>query len=335
LGITGSRHGATLNTAPGRRGHHSVGFDLDERARTAKHAASKAAWSHVPNTDGTPLDLEDAGVVELTSLPREHRKTGSKADPDALKGWPDDMRIIVRHERPHAGAQLSPFEEADGRRYQLLATNTPLRNPGRRRQIAFLEARHRPHARVEDRIRTGKATGLGHLPSKSFDLNRAWLLAVRMACDLPARLRRRCLSGSLATAEPRTLRDRLLHTAAHLVRDQGRRTIRIPKTWPWTWTNDFHPCLTAALTCRNPPVLHPHPSRRPRNRPWNDTTDVTVGHHHTPTPTTGSEDQQLPTTEAGSPQARMIRVSRPTSRKSPSVDGLRPGQSGGWARDDH
>jgi hypothetical protein len=71
----------------------------------------------------------------------------------------------VRRERPHPGAQLSLFEEADGWRYQLLATNTPLRSPGRLGQIAFLEARHRVHARVEDRIRTGKATGLNHLPS--------------------------------------------------------------------------------------------------------------------------------------------------------------------------
>ena len=37
------------------------------------------------------------------------------------------------------------FEAAEGWRYQLIATNTP---PG---QPVFLEARHRPHARVEDR----------------------------------------------------------------------------------------------------------------------------------------------------------------------------------------
>ncbi len=61
------------------------------------------------------------------------------------------MRIICRREKPHPGAQLCLFEEIDGWRYQLLATNTP----GKTAQ--FLEARHRPHARVEDCIRTGKA----------------------------------------------------------------------------------------------------------------------------------------------------------------------------------
>jgi hypothetical protein len=38
------------------------------------------------------------------------------------------------------------MEEADGWRYQLIATNTPTGH------AQFLEARHRPHARVEDRI---------------------------------------------------------------------------------------------------------------------------------------------------------------------------------------
>ncbi len=243
-------HISGLNAVPGRRVHYSVGFDLDERARTAIRAVPKTAWQHVLNTDGTPRDLKDAGVVELTTLLRERPRTGSKTDPDALKGWPDDMRVIVRRERPHPGAQLSLLEEADGWRYQLLATSTPLRSRGRLGQIAFLEARHRVHARVEDRIRTGKATGLNHLPSKSFDLDQAWLLAVGMACDLLAWLRLLCLSGDLAAAEPKTLRYRLLHTAARLVRGRRRRTIRIPETWPWA--NDLQTCLNTALTLPQP-----------------------------------------------------------------------------------
>jgi hypothetical protein len=55
---------------------------------------------------------------------------------------------------------------------------------------------------------------LNHLPSASFEINQAWLLAVAMACDLLAWLRLLCLSGDLALAEPKTLRYRLLHTAA-------------------------------------------------------------------------------------------------------------------------
>jgi hypothetical protein len=45
--------------------------------------------------------VEEAHVAELTGLPRE--------DPsgDRLKGWPETMRVFVRGERPHPGAQLT------------------------------------------------------------------------------------------------------------------------------------------------------------------------------------------------------------------------------------
>jgi hypothetical protein len=72
-----------------------------------------------------------------------------------LSRWPVGMRVIVRREHPHPGAQLSLFEAADGYRYQAFATNT---GSG---QLGFLEARHRAHARVEDRIKAAKDTGLG------------------------------------------------------------------------------------------------------------------------------------------------------------------------------
>jgi hypothetical protein len=42
-----------------------------------------------------------------------------------------------------------------------------------------------------------------------------------------------CLDPALADAEPKTLRDRLLHTAARIVRGQRKRKIKIPETWPW------------------------------------------------------------------------------------------------------
>ena len=215
------RHISTLNAAPGRRVHYSVGFDLDTRARTAIGQLSDTDWDQVLDHRGRPRDPDDAGVAELTGLLR--RSAGG----DRLANWPADMRIICRRERPSSGAQLSLMEEVDGWRYQLVATNTPTG------QAQFLEARHRPHARVEDRIRTGKNTGVGHLPSKSFALNQAWCLTATIACDLLCWLRLLCLDGPLARAEPKTLRYRLLHTAARLVRGQRKRKIKIPKTWPW------------------------------------------------------------------------------------------------------
>jgi hypothetical protein len=113
------------------------------------------------------------------------------------------------------------------RRYQLFATDTP------GKQLAFLEARHRVHARVEDYIRCGKNTGLDHLPSTSLQINAAWCVAATIAADLLSWLRLLCLDRSLADAEPKTLRYRILHPAVRIVRGQRRRKIKIPETWPW------------------------------------------------------------------------------------------------------
>jgi len=141
-------------------------------------------------------------------------------------GWPEGMRIIVRRERPHPGAQLT-FSDADGWRFQTFATDTGVG------QLAQLEARHRAHARVEDRIRCAKNTGLAHLPSRQLNVNTVWVELVGLACDLLAWTRLLLLDGALATAEPKQLRYRLLHVAARLVRSGRRLHLRIDRNWPW------------------------------------------------------------------------------------------------------
>jgi hypothetical protein len=74
-----------------------------------------------------------------------------------LTNWPTGLRVIVRKERPHPGAQLR-FTDRDGLRLTVFATNT------RHGQLADLQLRHRRRARCEDRIRTAKDTGLTNLP---------------------------------------------------------------------------------------------------------------------------------------------------------------------------
>ena len=171
------------------------------------------------DADGTPRP--DAQVAELTGLLRH------SAGGDRLAGWPADMRILIRRENPHPGAQLSLFEQHEGKRYQVTATSTP------RGQVQFLEARHRTQARVEDSIRCAKSTGLGHLPSRDYVVNTAWCQAASIACDLLAWLRLLALDGDLAKAEPKTLRYRILHTAGRIVKGQRRRHLKITASWPW------------------------------------------------------------------------------------------------------
>ena len=171
--------------------------------------------------------VEEAHVTELTPLLRE----GPAGD--QLAGWPATMRVFARRERPHPGAQLTLFEAEDGWRYSLWVTNLPQRTPGWRGQPAYIDAAHRVHARVEDCVRTGKDTGIGRLPSHLFALNQAWLAAALLAAALLAWLRLLALDGALAKAEPKTMRYRLLHAAAHLTRSGRRRRLKIAATWPW------------------------------------------------------------------------------------------------------
>ena len=200
----------------GRRVEYSVGYPVTEKVRDAISLVPKGVWTAATDADGGIRDGGD--VAELTGL----------LD---LRSWPAGMRVIVRRERPHPGAQLSLFEEADGWRYQAVATNTTTG------QLAFLEARHRAHARVEDRIRHAKDTGLNRFPSREFAINQAWLMATTVAADLVAWTRLLALTGDaamLAACEPKALRYRFLHVPARLTHSARRRRIRLPQSWPWT-----------------------------------------------------------------------------------------------------
>ncbi|MEH1130784.1 IS1380 family transposase [Micromonospora sp. CPCC 206061] len=201
----------SLNTRR-RRVEYSIGWSITEAERAAITALPATAWTPALAADGGIRD--GAQVAELTGLL-------------ALTGWPEDARVIVRRERPHPGAQLSLFEERDGWRYTAIVTNTQIG------ALQWLEVRHRAHARVEDRIRCAKDTGLRRLPSREFAINQAWCVAAAIAADLIAWLQLHALDGELATAEPKRLRYRLLHTAARLTRGQRRRWLRIPAAWPW------------------------------------------------------------------------------------------------------
>jgi hypothetical protein len=197
----------------GRHMEYSVGFPT-------KNAAVISAIARVPARAWTPA------VTSHGEL-REHADVAEVTGLLDLSGWPEGMRVIVRREHPHPGAQLSLFEATDGYRYQAFATNTRIG------QLAFLEARHRAHARVEDRIKAAKDSGLGRLPSREYAINQAWVQLAAVAADLIAWLQMLALDGGLAKTEPKLLRFRMLHVPARLARSSRRRHLRIPAGWPW------------------------------------------------------------------------------------------------------
>lgn len=199
------------------RGIHtsfSVGYAVTEPVRRAIRALPDHLWHSALEQDGTLRT--GAAVAELTGL----------VD---LADHPDGTRIIVRRERPHPGAQLSLFDLDEGMRHQVFLTDTPYGEGS----LQHLEVRHRAHARVEDRIRCGKATGFGRFLSRHFAINAAWLELALTAVDLLAWAQTLLLDGELACAEPKKLRYRLLHAAARITRGGRRFHLRISATWPW------------------------------------------------------------------------------------------------------
>ncbi|KAA8969344.1 transposase, partial [Mycobacterium sp.] len=90
-------------------------------------------------------------------------------------------------------------------------------------------------ARVEDRIRQAKATGLRNLPFHSFAANAAWLQIIMAATDLIAwaKLIGFTEQPELARCEIDTFRYRVLHVAARLTRGARHRRLRIDATWRW------------------------------------------------------------------------------------------------------
>jgi hypothetical protein len=137
------------------------------------------------------------------------------------------MRLIVRKERPHPGAQLR-FTDVDGLRLTCFATNT---TGG---QLADLELRHRRRARCEDRIRNARDTGLRNLPLHDTIQNQIWLEIISIALDLLAWMPMLALTGAPRRWEPKKLRLRLFSAAAQLLTTGRSRRLRFTARWPWT-----------------------------------------------------------------------------------------------------
>ena len=138
------------------------------------------------------------------------------------------MRLIVRKERPHPGAQLR-FTDVDGLRLTAFVTNT------RRGQIPDLELRHRRRARCEDRIRAGKNTGMRNLPFKSFAANQIWLALVALALDLTAWMQMLALTDHDARRwEPKTLRLHLFSLPGRIARHARKTRLHLPRSAPAT-----------------------------------------------------------------------------------------------------
>lgn len=180
-----------------RRLANSVGFTLPENTPDLLRLIPERVWASAYDAEDQVRD--GAWVAELTHLMD-------------LTSWPKAMRVIVRKERPHPGAQLR-FEDVDGMRITAFVTNCT------RGQLADLELRHRRRARCEDRIRLAKDTGLANLPLHSFAANKIWCAVVALAAEITVWMQMLALHGHEARRwEPKALRFRIFTIPATLAR---------------------------------------------------------------------------------------------------------------------
>jgi hypothetical protein len=191
----------------------SFGFPVDARIQGVVDQVPDHGWESAIDSEGGIRD--GAWVADVTGL----------LD---LSTWPSDSKVILRAERPHPGAQLT-FTDADGHRITAIITDIPDRVIDG--QTAGLELNHRQHARVEDRIREAKATGLRNLPCRGFAENTAWLQALLAATDLVCWAKILGFTGTaLAHAEIATFRNLVLHIGARITRGARQVRVRIDET---------------------------------------------------------------------------------------------------------
>ena len=209
-----------LNWLHGQKLSYSLGFTLPDTFAQTVNRMPTDGWT--PAYDGDGQIRPGAWVADVTDL----LNLTSGPNP-----WPAGMRVIVRKERPHPGAQLR-ITDADGMRVTAFATNTT------RGQLADLELRHRRRARCEDRIRVAKDTGLRNLPLHNFDQNRIWCAIVALAVELTAWMQLLALTGDLAGHdarrwEPKRLRLRLFSIAGRLAEHARGRRLHLSTHAPW------------------------------------------------------------------------------------------------------
>jgi hypothetical protein len=201
-----------LDWVAARRVKYSIGFNLTDDICAAIEALPEQVWQCAYDAGREPRP--GAWVAELTGM----------LD---LSGWPKGMRVIVRRERPHPGAQLR-FTDIGGHRFTCFVTGT------RRGQLADLELRHRRRARCEDRIRSAKDTGLRNLPLHGAAANQIWLELVALASELTAWAQMLAFADHPARRwEPKRLRLRVFSAAGRLVRGGRLLRLRLSNRWPW------------------------------------------------------------------------------------------------------
>jgi hypothetical protein len=180
--------------------HHDVRFSITVR----QVPAVKEAIAAIPEPDWEPIDYTPGAIAQVA----ETRYQG--------------MRLLVRRSRrDEPQGELVPDW-----RYHAFVSD-------RQGTTRALDADHRAHAVIELAIRDVKeGSGLAHCPSGRFFANSAWLVIAALAHNLVRWLARIGL-GLVGPVVAATLRRRLLAAPGRITRSGRRRTLHLPRAWPW------------------------------------------------------------------------------------------------------
>jgi hypothetical protein len=197
--------------------------------------AGEEAIAALPEDAWIPGLLQDGGLEEDKDV-AEITHLMSRAEI-----WPEGLRFIARRVKPSRRHKknMTSFERKTGWKYSITCTNIPhtgMKDVPGSQHAQFIDATQRDHATVEtDGVRTAKAMGLRNLPSRAWQVNKGWVLAANIAADLTswARLLGLHDQEELRNATPDTLRYRIWHVPARLVRHARQRILRISPDWPW------------------------------------------------------------------------------------------------------
>jgi hypothetical protein len=237
----GATH-AFVNDIVGRKLWFSIGFPLEPDVQAAilqipaPTSGDDGGW--VPALDPMVVGALAGGSPSFRPLTLSARAGQRGPGRSAAASGPPRRGAQDRLHRPHRPPLPGLGHQPARPRSRHPGCPPPRAAPGTtsrasQQPTAALESGHRAHARVEDRIRCAKATGLRNLPFADFDANDAWLTLVLVAQTLVCWAQALLLDGELARAEPKTLRYRLWHAAARLVRHARRHVLRFDHDWPW------------------------------------------------------------------------------------------------------
>jgi len=153
--------------ADGAEAISDIAVLADQPALFGSVASDSTCWRLLdalgdPELAAVAAGLDSGGRPRRRALPghRGGRRRAHRAPPGAdLGGLSGRHRGDRAPGTPAPGAQLDLIEEADGYRYTALAIDTPTG------QHAWLDARHRAHARVEDASAEAATPGWAGCPA--------------------------------------------------------------------------------------------------------------------------------------------------------------------------